>query len=288
MMDWDGLRLLLEVERTGSFFRAGESLGLAPSTISRRLTALERSLGAQLLERASDGCRLTDQGKRAVALAQQTLRGLERLAYGVEGELHGSIVVTCGDGFVPIVMGVAAKFRQQHPGCVIDVSVGADFLKISRGEADIAIRTAHLGEPSLVYRRIGQMSYGYYAHPVLFESSSSPSSPQETPFITMSAPLDRLPPLQAAQRAGFVQVCCRVNTFAALLDAVHAGLGVTALPRATSAGLIEVFVDHALPSAELFIVTRASSSNQPHIQRFTEALKQACLDAEALALKVQA
>ena len=38
------------------------------------------------------------------------------------------------------------------PGCSVELQVTTDFHKIVRGVADIAIRTAQLGEPSLIYR----------------------------------------------------------------------------------------------------------------------------------------
>jgi DNA-binding transcriptional LysR family regulator len=67
---WDDLRLLLAVGRRGSFLGAGRALGLATSTLSRRLTALERSVGAVLVERRADGARLTDAGRRLAAAAE--------------------------------------------------------------------------------------------------------------------------------------------------------------------------------------------------------------------------
>ena len=57
--NWDDLRLLLAVSRRGSFLQAGQLLGIAASTVSRRLTQLEVALGEPLVERGVEGCWLS-------------------------------------------------------------------------------------------------------------------------------------------------------------------------------------------------------------------------------------
>ena len=62
MFNWDDLRLLLAVSRRGSFLQAGEMLGVAASTLSRRITQFEAAVGEPLIERGVDGVRLTPRG----------------------------------------------------------------------------------------------------------------------------------------------------------------------------------------------------------------------------------
>ena len=45
--DWNDLRILLTVARTGSTIAAGKALGLSQSTVHRRVTALEQALNAK-------------------------------------------------------------------------------------------------------------------------------------------------------------------------------------------------------------------------------------------------
>lgn len=82
--NWDDLRLLLAVSRRGSFLQAGQLLGIAASTVARRLTQLEGALGEPLVERGVEGCRLTPRGQSLVDVA---------LAAGeVAGHLHRVII----------------------------------------------------------------------------------------------------------------------------------------------------------------------------------------------------
>jgi DNA-binding transcriptional LysR family regulator len=57
-IQWDDLRLLLEVARSGSLLAAGRSVDAATSTVSRRLARLERQAGTPLLERGGTTARV--------------------------------------------------------------------------------------------------------------------------------------------------------------------------------------------------------------------------------------
>ena len=54
-IDWNDLRHVLALKREGSFAAAGRRLGLDPTTVARRLRAIERTLGARLFERGTEG-----------------------------------------------------------------------------------------------------------------------------------------------------------------------------------------------------------------------------------------
>jgi len=75
---WDDLRFLLALHRDRSFFAAGKSLGVAASTVARRVEAAERSLGRVLVHRSNDGTKLDTDALRLVALAEELEGGLCR------------------------------------------------------------------------------------------------------------------------------------------------------------------------------------------------------------------
>ncbi len=70
-MDWDNLRIFLAVARAGQFVAAGRQLKIDHATVGRRITALERSLNARLLERRTTGVALTAAGQRLLAAAER-------------------------------------------------------------------------------------------------------------------------------------------------------------------------------------------------------------------------
>ena len=70
------LRSFCETARLGSLTAAARSLGLSQPTVWEQVHALERELGVSLIERHARGCRLTEEGRRVVALAAPLVQGV--------------------------------------------------------------------------------------------------------------------------------------------------------------------------------------------------------------------
>ena len=58
-----GMRLFNKVAETGSFSAAGRAIGLAPSSVSRQISALEDQLGTRLFNRTTRKLHLTEAGE---------------------------------------------------------------------------------------------------------------------------------------------------------------------------------------------------------------------------------
>lgn len=280
--NWDDLRLLLAVSRRGSLLQAGQLLGIAASTVSRRLTQLEAALGEPLVERGVEGCWLTARGQSLVEVAVAAEAGLRRqTAADVSGgqtELCGSVLVSAGEGFSSCVLQAASRFTSLHPRCSVELMVTADFHKIVRGAADIALRTAHLGEPSLIYRPMGKLAYGVFADARYLKRFPGVSLATAV-NIALLPPLDMLPQMRAAKAAGLDRAQISVNSFAVQLESVRQGMGVAVLPRILAKGLNEVFVDLELPDMEVYLVTRPQALKQAHIRGFFDILERVLLEA---------
>jgi len=279
--NWDDLRLLLAVSRRGSFLQAGQLLGIAASTVSRRLTQLEVALGEPLVERGVDGCWLTSRGQSLVEVALAAEAGLRRqTATDLSGEqayLSGSVLVSAGEGFSSSVLEAANRFTSLHPRCSVELLVTADFHKIVRGVADIAVRTAHLGEPSLIYRPIGELAYGVFADAGYLKRSPGVTLATAV-TIGLLPPLDMLPQMRAAKAAGLDRAQISVNSFAVQLESVRQGMGVAVLPRILAKDLTELFPELELPEMEVYLVTRPQALKQAHIRCFFDMLEQVLLE----------
>ncbi|MGX1187012.1 DNA-binding transcriptional LysR family regulator [Pseudomonas sp. F-14 TE3623] len=280
--NWDDLRLLLAVSRRGSFLQAGQLLGIAASTVSRRLTQLEGALGEPLVERGVEGCWLTPRGQSLVDVALAAEAGLRRQTVTGMSELHtalsGTVVVSAGEGFSSCVLEAASRFTSVHPRCSVELLITADFHKIVRGAADIAVRTAHLGEPSLIYRPIGRLAYGVFADAGYLKRFPG-VTPATAVNIALLPPLDMLPQMCVAKAAGLERMQISVNSFAAQLESVKRGMGVAVLPCILAKDLIELFPDIQLPDMEVYLVTRPQALKQAHIKCFFVILEQVLLEA---------
>ena len=283
--NWDDLRLLLAVSRRGSFLQAGQLLGIAASTVSRRLTQLEVALGEPLVERGVEGCRLTSRGQSLVDVAMAAEAGLRRQTAadmtGLHTELSGSVLVSAGEGFTSGVLEAVSRFTALHPRCSVELLVTADFQKIVRGVADIAVRTMHLGVPSLIYRPIGRFTYGVFADAGYLRRF--PGVTVATAVnVALLPPLDMLPQMRAAKAAGLDRTQLSVNSFAVQLESVKRGLGVGVLPRLLAKDLVELFHEIELPDLEVYLVTRPQALKQAHIKCFFAILEQVLQEALCL------
>ncbi|WP_043302730.1 LysR family transcriptional regulator [Pseudomonas sp. GM55] len=280
--NWDDLRLLLAVSRRGSFLQAGQLLGVAASTVARRLTQLEGALGEPLVERGVEGCRLTPRGQSLVDVALAAEAGLRRQTVTGMSELHtelsGSVVVSAGEGFSSCVLEAASRFTTLHPRCSVELLITADFHKIVRGVADIAVRTTHLGEPSLIYRSIGRLAYGVFADAGYLKRFPG-LTPATAVNIGLLPPLDMLPQMRVAKAAGLDRTQISVSSFAVQLESVRRGMGVAVLPRILAKDLIGLFPDLQLPDMEVYLVTRPQALKQAHIKCFFVILEQVLLEA---------
>lgn len=270
-MNWDDLRLLLAVSRRGSFLQAGEALGMAASTLSRRITQLEHSIGEPLVERRVEGTRLTSRGAALVEMARHLEQELAQRT--ATTGLTGTLQVSAGEGFVLPVNAAIARFTNLHPGCAVDFFVTADLLKVARGAVDVAIRTLHLGEPSLIYQRLPSVAFGIFAASAHAEQLGKNPAPADARMIDLLPPLDQLAHLKAARALGFSRTGFRVSSFAAQLSAAEQGQGVAVLPRTLAAGLVEPFGAVELPPLDVFLVTRPQALQQPHIRAFVDILQ---------------
>ncbi len=87
------LQTFLRVAEAGSFSAAALQLATTQPTVSRRVQMLESLLGARLVERSTRGLRLTEEGERCAAQAQDLIDGWQSLAEELEGgeELSGTL-----------------------------------------------------------------------------------------------------------------------------------------------------------------------------------------------------
>ena len=124
-MTEDQLLAFLTVARTRSLSRAADELDLGQPTISDRLRALEREIGATLVHRQGRGVALTPEGEAFLPYAQRALEVMKQGAESVRGARagsggHVSIAVTVTAGaylFAPALV----AFQIAHPG--VDVQV---------------------------------------------------------------------------------------------------------------------------------------------------------------------
>src|SRR5690606_12507431 len=101
-MNWDDVRIFLAVARAGQILGAARRLELNHATVSRRIAALEESLGAKLFRRLTTGSELTEQGERFLTVAERIEADMIAARSEIAGEsddVSGTVRVGAPDGF---------------------------------------------------------------------------------------------------------------------------------------------------------------------------------------------
>lgn len=265
-MTWRDFEVFLAVHRSGSHARAARVLGVDPTTVGRRLTALEEGLGARLFDRTPLGLVLTPSGSAVLPRAERVEEEMVAAARELEGadaRVVGAVRVTAGDGFIQYVLVPAlAALRQRQPGLVIELRADTKLLDLSRREADVAVRLVKSKEPSLIARPIGQMPFAIYASRAYLERRGAPRSTRELAaheWIGFEPALDGLPQNRWLRRTvPELRYAVRTNATTAQVGACAEGLGLALLPMFVAAHeprLVRVLPRITTPSRDAWAVS---------------------------------
>ncbi len=240
MRDWDDLRVFLAVHRTRSHASAARALGVAATTVGRRLAALEASVGARLFTRTPEGLVGTAVAQALLVHAEhmetEALES-ERLITGADQRPTGLVRLTCGDGFATAVVapGLPA-FLVAHPGLEVEIRAEPRLLDLARGEADVALRNVRPREGALVARRLGVERYGMFASPAYLARRGTPRSARDLAthdLILYDREYDRLASqIWLRQTAAGARVAVRASNTMTLHAACAAGAGVALISEA--------------------------------------------------------
>ncbi len=177
----DDLLVLLAVGRSGRYVTAADELGINHTTISRRIAALEQSIGGRLLARAAGGWELTELGRDALAAAEAIETAVRSLASppGVRS-LEGVVRLSATDGFSAYIAApAAASVQRRHPKVSVEIVAATRRATQQRSGLDIEVV---VGEPQ-VHRaeaaRLGDYRLGLYASREYVAQHGTPSATAE-------------------------------------------------------------------------------------------------------------
>ena len=126
----------------GRFQDAAAGLDVTQQAVSKRITALERSLGVRLFTRTARGARLTLDGEAFLPHARELVRVAERAAAAVRPGRRALRVDVVGRRFGPA--GLLRAFHRAHPDTELDVVTLADGAAavdaLRAGTLDAAVR----------------------------------------------------------------------------------------------------------------------------------------------------
>lgn len=177
------MSLFVEVVKARSFRGAAEVTGVPNSTLSRRVGALEKSIGLRLLHRTTRRIELTEAGqiyyercRRIVDEARIAHEQLGQMLAQPTGVLRASLPVD----FATIYMApLIAEFARRYPGIAFDLDLTPRRVDLVAEPFDVAIRMGEQPSSTLIARQLARLTTYLYASPRYLENSGEPADPAE-------------------------------------------------------------------------------------------------------------
>lgn len=243
-MDLSALADFNLVAAHGGFGRAARASGRAKATLSRRVSELEASLGARLIERGERSLRLTEAGALLHARTGPLLREIAEAGAVVGGGLdrpRGRLRVSAPLLLSDTQLGrVAADFARAYPEVELEICAENRFVDPIEEGFDVIIRVNPKPDERLVGRCVLRDELWLVAPPDL----PRPDTSAESDVTPVPAAVRWTPrPEEAWQvhdgrtRRAFAPVpVLRLSSLPTLRDAVVAGAGAALLPRSLVGG----------------------------------------------------
>ena len=256
--DWEDLKTVLALVRSGSLAAAGEVLGVNYTTVSRRVSRAETALGMRLFERMADGYHPTEAGHRvATHAADMETRELTlmRELQGRDQRISGKLVITAPQLMIgPYIAPVIEDFLQQHPDVDLHLKASNELFDLSRREADLAIRISSSPGDSLTGLRMAAQQSAVFGAPHWADRMAD--GPDCVVDWVVYEQLNHIPQ-PALSRFPRGRIVMRCDDMAAMVGAAVAGLGVVRMPlflgRATP-GLVLLPAMDPQPYADIWVV----------------------------------
>lgn len=280
MFEWGDLRYLLAVARQGSTLAAAKALGVNQSTVHRRLAELERRLGTPLAVRRPTGYQLTEFGAAILPYArsvEDAVTALERQAEGAGLAVSGTIRLTCPEPILGrlTASGLIDRFHARYPDARVELLTSDRYLDLSRGEADVALRSGEPEDPNLVGRKVADSVWAAYASPDYIARHGRPAEPGDLNghrLIAFDGPMSKhRANAWLGKVAPDATVAATNSSVLGVLLAAKSGVGVAALPTTIAEaepGLVEVLPPIPELTRGWYLLTHPDLRRQPRIAAY--------------------
>jgi DNA-binding transcriptional LysR family regulator len=285
-INWEDVRLFMEVARCRSFRKASETTAVSSNTLMRRVAMLEKQLGHILLARKASGVALTAEG-REVAEVGERLRtealSLERMAKDGAHALSGKVKVAVTEGIGTFwLIPRLVDFQQRHPDLTVDLVCDMRFADMSSHQADVAVQLERPAESELVVTRLGYLHVMLFASDEYIRMHGTPSRVEDLidyHFVEQVAPQVPSDMVKTVVPNPFAKhfVSFRANTSTAHAYAISRGAGIGLLPtyaRAITRKVRPINVDFRL-RRDIWLTYHPKTRNMKRVRAVIDWLREA-------------
>ena len=167
------------VAASSGFSAAARQLGVAVSSVTRQVDALEQRLGSPLLNRSTRGVTLTDSGRAYYEQATAILAALDEADDGASGRgdaLRGSLRVAAPVTFATIYIApLLSELARRYPELTLDLRLSDAMTNLAEEAIDLAIRIGNVDQQSnLIARLLAPHTRSICASPAYLSQHGTP------------------------------------------------------------------------------------------------------------------
>ncbi|WP_431956293.1 LysR family transcriptional regulator [Nocardia lijiangensis] len=290
----DDLLVLLAVGRSGRFVSAADELGINHTTISRRIAALEETLGGRVLTRVTGGWELTDLGRDALAAAEAVESAVKSLTADPAGNrtLEGVVRISATDGFSAYLAAPAvAQVQRRHPKIAVEIVTATRRASQQRSGLDIEVV---VGEPQ-VHRamaiRLADYRLGLYGSRQYLRENGIPRGIEDLAryplvyFIDSMLQVDDLD-LASSFAPAMRESISSTNVFVHV-EATRAAAGLGLLPCFMAdrhEDLVRVLREEVSVQLAYWLVTRTETLRRPEVAAVVGAIQERVREQKGMLL----
>ncbi|WP_447043438.1 LysR family transcriptional regulator [Vreelandella sp. H-I2] len=280
----DDLNIFIVAANQRSLTAAAASLKMTIATVSRRISALEATLGVELLYRSTKGLTLTPHGEsyyreceELVLALDQRILNLDQTLHSLSGPLKVMAPVNLGNGPLDAFW---RYFIHHYPEIALTIELDNNIVDIRDQQADIALRSGPQKDSTLIQKYLG------YIEPVLVASPTMKHSLPSTITELATCPsvaAKMFSEWQLFNQDGRQHVCHKQhfhlsNDMSIVLNLTKAGAGVSLMPASMVANSLETKeLTRVLPAwqgrhREIFLVWPSRRSLSARAKMFRSEL----------------
>jgi DNA-binding transcriptional LysR family regulator len=287
-MNWDDVKLFLEVARSERLSIAAKRLTIDASTLSRRLHKLEESLTTKLFDRTVDGHVLTADGTKLLQYARrmefdagQAFDNIKEQKSINSGRVRIGVTEAFGSFFIAPNL---IKLKQKFPNIDIELVHFARDVKISRNEADIAIAVEKPKSTSTIITKLCDYQLQLYGHASYLDNINNTIDLTQIADYQWVSYVDNL--LFTKQLSYLRELsdnlCVDIvpnfqsTSIISQYSAIKSGLGIGVLPcflADQDASLVKLCIDDIKLVRSFYLVTHPESKRLSQVNTVWEYLK---------------
>src|SRR3954453_16242346 len=297
MLDVRRLRVLREVIARGSFSAAADSLHLSQSAVSQQIAVLEREVGISLLERTTDGPKLTaagdtlmEHGDAVLCRLEEAERELAQIAGLEGGRLRLASFPTAS---ATLMTRALSLFRARFPN--VELAFSEDepedaFPNLKRGDFDLTVVFDYPEFPldfsrdveaELIYEEPMRVALPP-GHPLAAAKSVRIEDLAEEDWLCGAMPSScRFQVINLCREAGFEpRISFQSEDYGVIKGFVADGLGVSILPELAGdhPGIALRPVRGQKPVRRIYAATREREARPPASEQMLGILREVCRD----------